>query len=636
MGKNWRVQKKFPGEFKKRFPEYSEIVCQLLYERGIKTQREAEEFFNSNYNHNLHDPYLMKDMSRAVRRILEALDNQEKITVYGDYDVDGVTSSVLIVEALEEIKKYKGILKNIPIDVYLPDREKEGYGLNKKALEEIAGSGTKLVITVDCGISDYESVREAKKLKMDVVITDHHNVPQKIPQATAVINPKQKDCQYPFKELAGVGVAFKLVQALYKKLLSENSTSNSSQRENKKSPPKENLGYIETKIASEKWLLDLVALGTVADCVKLIGENRTLVKYGLLVLGKTRRPGLKTLIKNSAPGNKNNNGKSAKFFVSTINPPLAPSKKEIKINTYTIGYILAPRLNAAGRMNHANAAYRLLIAKSEKEAEILADKLETSNRERQKITEKIISQAEEKINKKYSPENLPKIILESGSEWKIGVVGLVAGKLANKFSRPVIILKRKEKTSAGSGRSISRFNLIDAISACQGLLIEFGGHSQAAGLKIENSNLEKFYQKIKKIADKQLSEEDLIPEILISQEIFPQDINWGLYDQISKFQPFGTGNKKPVFLTRELEIAGIRGVGSNGSEKYNKHLRLDLRTNRNGKVKYFKAICFNQGEMIEKIKIGNLVDLVFSLEVNEWNGNRELQLNVADFKLSSD
>ena len=640
MVKKWRINKKFPEEFKKLFPEYSEIVCQLLYERGIKTQREVDEFFNPDYEQDLHNPFLMKDMDKAVERIFKAIDKTEKLTVYGDYDVDGVTSSVLIVEALNEIKKCKNIcgrdvINSVSTDVYLPDREKEGYGLNKKALAEIAKSGTKLIITVDCGISSYDNVEEAKKLKMDVVITDHHSVPEKIPRAAAVVNPKQKDCSYPFKELAGVGVAFKLVQALYHKLAAEKPTSKNSsglilQKENKLEKYKSRSQLIPT---SEKWLLDLVALGTVADCVDLIGENRTLVKYGLLVLEKTRRPGLKTLIENSVSGNKNN-GK-LKIPLTPFYKGGTPKRGIIKIDTYTIGYILAPRLNAAGRMDHANTAYQLLTIKSEKEAKLMTAKLENNNRERQKVTEKIISQVEKRIGEKYSPKNLPKIILESDREWKVGVAGLAAGKLVSKFSRPVIILKQKEKTSAGSGRSIPPFNLISAISACQDLLIEFGGHSQAAGLKVENKNLKKFYQKIKKIADEQLSKKDLVPEILISQEISPQDIGWDLYDQINKFQPFGTGNKKPVFLVRGLEIVNVRGVGANREKKYNKHLQLNLKYSNN-QIKYFKAICFNQGKMIEEIKIGDLIDLVFSLEVNEWNGNRELQLNVEDLKLSGE
>jgi len=624
MLKKWRVNKKFPAGFKKRFPEYSETVCQLLYDRGIKNRREANEFFNPDYEQDLHDPYLMKDMDKAVERIFEAIDKKEKITVYGDYDVDGVTSGALVVKMIDEMRAVfnggeKTVSKNIFTGIYIPDREEEGYGLNEKALAEIAENGTKLIITVDCGISNYNGVEKAKKMGMDIVITDHHSVPEKTPRAIAIINPKQKDCSYPFKELAGVGVAFKLAQALYRKLETEKPIL--------KNPPNPLLQK-ENSLTSEKWLLDLVALGTVADCVELIGENRTLVKYGLLVLEKTRRPGLKTLIENSVSGGKNNNGgKGAKFNRGT--KFCAP----IKIDTYTIGYILAPRLNAAGRMDHANTSYQLLITEDEKEAGILAAKLDASNRERQKVTEKIIARLEKRIDKKYSPENLPKIILESDPEWKIGVVGLVAGKLTDKFSRPVIILKRKEKVSAGSGRSVPRFNLINAISACQDLLIEFGGHSQAAGLKIENSNLEKFYQKIKKIANGQLSEENLIPEISISKEISPADIDWNLYNQINEFQPFGTGNKKPIFLVKELEIVDAQGVGANGSEKYGKHLRLSLKSHE--EIKFFKAICFNQGKMIKKIKTGDLVDLVFSLEINEWNGNKELQLNVADVRVSS-
>ena len=619
MNKKWRVNKKFPEKFKRRFPEYSEIVYQLLYERGIKTQLEVDEFFNPDYDQDLHDPFLMKDMDKAVKRIFEALEGEEKITVYGDYDADGITASALMIGILEKLKGWKGVSKGISTDVYLPDREKEGYGMNKKALEKIAENGTRLIITVDCGISSCENTEEAKKLGMDVIITDHHSIPEKIPQAIAVLDPKQKDCSYPFKELAGVGVAFKLAQALCQTLKKEMKTGKGIG--NNKTETEINRLTIKIE-AAQKWLLDLVALGTVADCVDLIGENRTLVKYGLLVLKKTRRLGIKSLIQGVSSGNGNNSNKSSLI------------KKRLKIDTYAIGYILAPRLNAAGRMDHANTAYQLLVTKSEEEAEALIFKLESNNRERQKITEEIIGQVKKNVSARYPDKKLPKIILESDKNWKVGVAGLAAGRLTDYFGRPVIILNQRDEVSVGSGRSVPQFNLIDAISACKELLIQYGGHSQAAGLKIENANLEKFYQKISKIADNQLGGEDLIPVILVSKELSPQDINWDLCDQIAKFQPFGEGNKKPLFSVKGLEVIDIRGVGIAGDKGYSKHLRMNLKANYN-ETKYFKAICFNQGKMIKEIKAGSLVDLVFSLEINEWNGNRELQLNVTDIRIES-
>jgi len=626
MQKKWLVNKKYPVEFGKKFPEFTEVVLQLLWDRNLKTQEQIDEFFNPDYEADLHDPYLMKDMKKAVKRIYEAIEKNEKILVYGDYDVDGITSSAVIVNTLIELKsviskttitKAKEFIK-----IYIPDRETEGYGLNKKAIEKAKKNKTDLIITVDCGISSAVEIEIANKLGINVIITDHHHPPEKIPKALAVINPKQKNCKYPFKELAGVGVAFKVAQALVKNL--ENYNLENPRAKKLKSKNLQPTTY-NLNPGFEKWLLDLVVLGTVADCVGLIGENRTLSKYGLLVINKTKRIGLKKLV-------------SMAGLVTRENGNV--QKKKI-IDTTAISFILAPRLNAAGRMDHANTSYQLLIAESETQAEELVSKLEKNNYNRQRLTEKTINEIKSRIGKYKTA--LPKIIIESDPEWKIGIVGLVAGKLADEYARPFLILHENENESAGSGRSILKFNLIKAIEKCKDTLINFGGHSQAAGLKIKNSNLKKFRKKINSIADEVLKEDDLVPFIKIDFEINQEQINWQLIDEIEKFKPFGQGNKSPVFMVKKLEVHEIRSVG-NG----NAHLKLCLKAIVGDKsVKYFPAIASRLGKLAEEmpacpaggpdgkpgLRWGDVVDVVFQLEVNEWNGNRELQMNVLDLKM---
>ncbi|MEA2097502.1 MAG: single-stranded-DNA-specific exonuclease RecJ [Patescibacteria group bacterium] len=618
MQKHWLVNKKYSEKFAKEFPELSPIVLQLLWDREIKDQTLVDEFFNPDYEQDIHDPYLMKDMKNAVKRIFKALKNDEKITIYGDYDVDGITSSVVLVSALIELKSVISQIKKFEaekfIDIYIPDRELEGYGLNEKAVKEICKKKTNLIITVDCGISSSKSAEIVKELGMDIIITDHHHVPDKVPEALAIINPKQKDCSYPFKELAGVGVAFKVVQALIKNLEAKKLQS----KKLKSCLPAGRATSYNLSPGFEKWLLDLVALGTVADCVDLTGENRTLVKYGLLVINKTKRIGIKKLVEMSGTKIRENG-----------------NVKEVKtIDTTSIGFMLAPRLNAAGRMNHASVSYKLLNSENESEAEELALELEKNNQNRQRITEKAMVEIKQRISK-Y--KKLPKIVIELDPNWRIGIVGLVAGKLTNEYSRPFLVLQEKDNQSAGSGRSIPAFNLIESIEECKEMLLSFGGHSQAAGLKIENKNFKKFRKKIEEIADKSLKEEDLIPSIEIDYEADYDQINWQLIDEIEKFKPFGQGNKKPLFMTRKLEVHEVRAVGNDKA-----HLKLCFKAVlKDGTVKYFPAIAFRLGKLIDEmpneksgLRWGDVVDVVFQLEINEWNGNRELQMNVLDLKIS--
>lgn len=558
MQKQWKINKKPPKRFLEQFPEYSRLTLQLLWDRKLKTQKAIDEFFNPDYNEDLHDPFLMKGMKKAVERIEKALKNKEKITIFGDYDADGVCGTAILSETLNAL--------GINPDTYIPDRNKEGYGLNLKAVKEVAAKKTGLIITIDCGITDVEEIKLANKLGIDVIVVDHHEVPDKVPLAVSIVNPRQKGEKYPFRELAAAGVAFKVAQALLRGKVSE--------------------GW-------EKWLLDLVAIATVADMMPLVGENRTLVKYGLVVLAKTKRLGLQELMKTA---------------------------RITKVDAYTLGYVLGPRLNAAGRMEHANTAYELLITKLKEEAETIARRLNEKNQERQKLTNRIIKEAEGRLDLEKA-----KMIFEGDKNWLIGVVGLIAGRLANRYYRPTVIFQKMKDKTKGSARSIPSFNIVEAIGMCQELLEDFGGHPGAAGFTVSNKNLKKFKEKLLKIADKKIKEEDLIPLLNIDLELESEELSFEVYEEIQKLAPFGEENPSPLFLMRGLKIVNLRGVGNNGN-----HLKCYLA----GKTRGFQAIGFGLGDFCDKMKQGDKIDVVFELITDDWNGARELQLRIIDLKKS--
>jgi single-stranded-DNA-specific exonuclease len=521
-------------------------------------------------------------MKKAVERIFKAIEKKEKILVYGDYDADGVTSSVLTIKTL----KFLGAKE---VTVYIPDRAKEGYGLNKEAIEQINKTGVSLIITVDCGVASWKEVDLANKLSIDVIITDHHWVPEKLPKSLAIINPKQEDDKYPFKNLAGVGVAFKLSQAL----LSHQNTEN-------------NLTENKSNISFEKWLLDLVAVGTVADSVPLLGENRTLLSYGLIVLGKTKNIGLSELIKK----------------IKTTKSASSQKDQAFKIDSDTIGYQLSPRINAAGRMDHANTSFELLITESAQEAQGLVASLEILNTQRQSLTEKIIKQIRERVGK----DPAEKIIFEGDSTWPIGILGLIAGKLADEYSRPVFIYNKGENFSGGSCRSIPSFSVIEALNRCKSLFTEFGGHKGAAGFRVENKNIEKLKTEIAKIAAAEIKKEELAPSVEIDTEIELKNIDWDFFEEVGKIAPYGEANPEPVFLLRNMSVAEMRTVG-NGE----KHLKLSLESSAE-KGKKFNAIGFNFGEWLSKLKLGSLVDIVSTLTANRWNGHCSLEFKIVDLK----
>lgn len=551
-----------------KFPEIHPVILQLLYNRDLSEEKEIDQFLNPNYEQDMFDPFLFKDMKKAVARIFKAIEQKEKIVIHGDYDADGVSSAVILFD----------ILKTLGADssVYLPHREREGYGLKKETVEKFATQGIKLIITCDCGISNKEEVALAYSLALDVIITDHHEPPSQLPSALAILNPRVKGETYPFKELAGSGVAFKLACALIKK-----SKNNKFSR-----------GF-------EKWILDVVAIGTVADIVALRGENRTLVKFGLIVLEKTKRPGLKALLE-------------------IIN------NHKRKIDTFSISFQIAPRINAAGRMDHALLAFQLLTAKTQEEAKRLARKLQFNNQERQRITEIIVSEVKTQIGEITAEQ---KVIIAKGQQWPAGIIGLVAGKIADEFYRPVLILTEQNGTVTGSGRSIREFNIVKALEKTQIYCERWGGHSQACGFTLKRVDLtEKFQEDFEKIAYAELAQLELYPFLEIESEVKLSDVTWDFYELLAQFPPFGEQNPKPLFVTVGAQVTGWQRVGVDGQ-----HLKLML---NQADGESHKTIGFNQGELSSQITIGDLLDVVFELGANEWNGKRELELKIIDFKKS--
>lgn len=546
------------------------VVLQLLVNRGISQKEDIKKYFEANYETDVFDPFLFTDMEKAAARVTEAREKKEKIAIYGDYDADGVAATALLFETLEKLG-FAGVI------VYIPDRQLEGYGMNMEAVEHLHREKVNLIITVDCGITSQEEIEKAGRLGMDVIITDHHHVPKLLPKALAIINPNLKNCRYPEKNLAGVGVAFKLAQALYQKM---------------KPGEAEQL----------KWLLDLVAIGTVADCVPLLGENRVLAKYGLIVLSKTKRKGLLEMFK------------VGRISISEDDQP----------DTHKISFQVAPRINAAGRMDHASFSFKLITEKDLIKARNMALEVESKNQSRQKITGEITREVRSIAENMFRNK---KFVFAENEHWPVGLLGLVAGKISDEFNKPALILQKQEKEFVGSLRSISQLNIIETLEKCSELLIKFGGHAQAAGVRVAHGKIEKFYAKFGQLIEEQLAGKDISPRIEIDMEISAQDLNWELLSQIKKMEPFGENNEEPVFLVKGMVVEGLRIVG-NGSQ----HLKLSLRSKEKS-PKVFDAIGFGLGEKFSNLKNGDSIDIVFNLQEDEWNGNKKIQLKLVDLKL---
>jgi len=571
MQKKWLTADSAPAEFYRQFPEINPVILQLLYNREIRTQSAIDEFLTPEYSNNIHDPFLFRDMRVAVKRIFQSIKNKEKIVVYGDYDADGVSSSIVMVETLQAL--------GATVRVYLPDRVKEGYGLNISAIKSFAKWGAKLIITVDCGISNKTEIAEAYKLGMEVIVTDHHCEPLELPDALALINPQLSSETYPYKHLAGVGVAYKLAQAL---LISQ----------------VEELGEEIVSFGWEKWLLDLVAIGTVSDMMPLLGENRTLVKYGLIVLNKTRRPGLKALLREAGIDGK-------------------------ELDSCSVGFQIGPRINAAGRLQHARVSFDLLSTDQENTAEEMATDLGNINKERQRVIEKIIRE----VNQTLTAENASNLIFINGKDWPVGVVGLAAGRLMDKWYRPAIVMTNNDGQLVASGRSIAEFSFTETLQELERFLSHYGGHAKACGFTLKSPDiLEEFKAEFARIVDEKIGQMELIPKLTIEKEIKLEHIDWDLFENLAKFEPFGQGNEQPRFLLRALQVVGLQKVGKSGS-----HLRIMV-NNQNSEIK--TLIGFGLGEdWGDLLKVGDMIDAVLEISVNQWNGTRELQRRVVDLRI---
>lgn len=574
----WRIAEPISDDFKNKFPEIDPVILQLLANRGIKTQEQIDEFLYPDYGPDIHDPFLFLDMEKAVERVFQAVRKGEKITVHGDYDADGVCSALVVVSTIEAMGGN--------VEVYLPHRELEGYGLNMQTVEELGKKGTNLIITTDCGISNREEIRRAKELGMDVIVTDHHAEPLILPDdAMAIIDPHLAREKYPFRDLSGAGVAFKFIQGVLRKI--------------KNGTPK--IEFTEDPEGFEKWLLDLTAIATIADIMPLLGENRTIVKYGLLVLNKTKRLGLKKLIDS-----------------------LGLNKAKL-LDARNVAFQIGPRLNAAGRIDHANQAYELLKTSDEKEVDSLVAALNKTNEDRQTLSERVTAEAKEKIGKVGEE----KVLFALGEGWPLGIVGLVAGKIADNFWRPTFVMTEREGMIMGSGRSIPDFDITGSLREIKELLSHYGGHAGACGFTLKNKkDYKKFKKAVEAVAEKKLAGIELAKTLDIDAEVRLEKINWELFELLEKFSPFGKGNERPRYLGRGLSVESFESVGNNGN-----HLRINL-SQSNGMRKKFIGFCF--GEWCQKLKAGDKIDVVFEVDVNEWNGNRELQMKIIDLKLSNE
>ena len=556
MKKEWKCNEIIEDEkINKLVEKYniSHLLAKILISRNIIDDEKVEIFLNPKRD-SFYDPFLMPDMSNAVDRILKALDNNEKITIYGDYDVDGTTATAVLESFLKE--------RNAIINHYIPNRLDEGYGFNNNAIKKIAEDETKLMISVDCGITAVDEVEFGKSLGLDIIVTDHHEPAEKIPDTIAVIDAKRKDSIYPFKELAGVGVAFKLIQALSIKLgLDE----------------KEYLKY-----------LDIVSVGTIADVVPLIDENRTITKLGLKLVEVTKNIGLKELI--NVTGYK-------------------------KVDSTMVAFGIAPRINACGRMGKEAEALELFLTEDEKKAKEIAGRLNQYNMQRQEIEKEIFEQAKEIAEK----EKDTSVLIISGEGWHHGVIGIVSSKITDLYFKPSILIGFDGDEGKGSGRSIPGFDLHCALTNCSTHLDKFGGHEMAVGLSLKKENFEKFKEEFEKYAcNSNLC--DIIPIINIDEEVKLNELSINIIKEFSLLEPYGEANKMPIFMFKNLKINSIRSLSEG------KHIKLTLQDNSY----YIDAIGFNLGHLANEYKIGDRVNVAGSLEINEFNNHQIMQINIKD------
>src|SRR5437764_10234415 len=546
----------------------SPIVAHLLIARGYDHAESARSFLKPTLNQ-LHDPFLMRGMSDAVARLGQAIDRQEPILIYGDYDVDGTTGTAVLLRALRMLGATAGY--------HVPHRFTEGYGIRQDALEKAFGEGYKLVVSVDCGITAHEPLHWARANGLDIIVTDHH-LPDKdegAPPALAVLNPNQKGCEYPDKNLAGVGVAYKLIHALFRERGRE---------------------------AQAPGFLKMVAIGTVADVAKLVGENRAIVALGLSDLPQARNHGLRALIE------------------------IAGCGEDGEMTAYDLGFRIGPRINAAGRMDAARAVVELFDAKEKEEARRLAEHLDTRNRERMEAQREIFNRAVEEFEGGLDRESQTHAAVIAGDGWHRGVIGLAASKIAERLNRPCVVISLDGEIGHGSARSLEAYHLYNGLESCRDLLEKFGGHSHAAGLSIKRARIAEFRRRLNEHAASCLTENDLIPSLAIDAELTPSDLGFQLAQDLGALEPFGAGNPRPVFMTRGWRVMSEPQIIKE------QHLKMRVAGADN---RPFEAIWWRGVEEIEATpQMNQRIDLAYDFEMNRWQGDIRLQLNVKDMRPS--
>lgn len=558
MNKKWQIYETDENKIQELEKKYqiNQLLATILVNRNI-TEKEDIRLFLEPTRGDFHNPFLITDMEKAVERITKAIENQEKVTIYGDYDVDGITSITVLKSFLQD--------RGLTVQSYIPNRLEEGYGLNKQAIEKIAQNGCQLMITVDCGISAIEEIDYANSLGIETIVTDHHEPGNELPKALAVIDNKRKDSTYPFRELAGVGVVFKVTQAI----------------------------GIKLGLKEEEYLkyLDIVCVGTISDIVPLINENRVIAKLGLMLIRQTKNIGLRSIINSSG---------------------------YTKIDSISISFGIAPRINACGRMGKAEEALELLMSKNYNQVSELTQKLNDHNRVRQETEKNIFENAVKQIEEEHLENN--NAIIVGGHNWHHGVIGIVSSKITEMYFKPSILLSFEEDgIGKGSGRSIPGFDLHDALMQCMDTIEKFGGHSMAVGITVKKERFKQFREEFEKIA-KTAHIDEIVPVIQVDSKIEIKDINKEMVESLKQLEPFGEGNRMPVFVFKNLKIDSIRALSEG------KHLKLTLKDNNT----IINSIGFNLGQLAEEYRIGDKIDVVGVLEINSFNGVDSLQINMKD------
>jgi len=571
MQKRWKISEPLTDEQHQQVKQISELIkcpemiAEMLICKGITDPAEINSFFNPSLD-DVFDPFIFKDMEKAAERIIRAINKEEMIMIYGDYDVDGTTSTALLYLGLKKV----GAIVNY----YIPHRMIDGYGLSLCGVDQIKENGAQVIISVDCGINAIEEVEQINSQGMDIIITDHHNPKEKLPAAYAIINPKLEDCEYPFIALAGVGVAYKLLMAVYSKM------------------------EVDSKEFVDRYI-DLVALGTIADIVPLTGENRIFASVGLERLVKKQNIGITSLI--------NIAGLSEK-----------------ELNSSDIVFGLAPRINAAGRMGSAMRAVELLVATDEENSKELAQIIERENSLRQQIDQKTFQEACDIIEKKYKNLDETPIIVVSSDDWHSGVIGIVASKLVEKYYRPSIMITFKDGIGSGSGRSISGFDLFEALSSVEKYLETFGGHKYAAGLSILMEYVDVVENQLSSFVQEHITPEQFIPPLKIDTKLELYEINENLLEWLNKFAPFGPGNMRSTFYTEDVMVVGFPyNVGKN---------HLKIKVVKDGCT--LDLIGFNLGDFLPFLKKGLFIDIAYSLEFNTWQGRTTIQGKLKDIRFT--